>query len=99
MSDTHCKIRETLLIKDLKPSLNENVSSKKLYLFRYHALLRLRCKFRSPPNMLGVSSTGTAPLTRELQDSDKALILSSFNYWRQHKRLQLSFLQQLITLY
>ena len=46
MSDTHCKIRETLLIKDLKPSLNENVSSKKLYLFRYHALLRLRCRFR-----------------------------------------------------
>ena len=49
--------------------------------------------------VLGVSSTGTAPLTRVLQDSDKALILSSFNSWRQDKRLQLSFLQQLITLY
>ena len=32
-SDTHCKIKETLLIRDLQPSLNENVSSEKLYLF------------------------------------------------------------------
>ena len=24
-SDVHCKIKETLLIKDLKPALNENV--------------------------------------------------------------------------
>ena len=31
-SDTHCKIKETLLIRDLEPSLNENVSSKKPYL-------------------------------------------------------------------
>jgi len=31
--DTHCEIKETLLIRDLQPSLNENVSSEKLYLF------------------------------------------------------------------
>ena len=36
-SDTHCKIKETLLIRDLQPSLNENVSSEKLYLFSLHA--------------------------------------------------------------
>ena len=28
-SDVHCKIKETLLIKDLKPALNENVGSEK----------------------------------------------------------------------
>ena len=32
-SYVHCKIKETLLIKDLKPALNENVGSEKL--FRY----------------------------------------------------------------
>jgi len=32
-SDTHCKIKETLLIRDLQPSLTENVSSEKLYVF------------------------------------------------------------------
>ena len=31
-SDTYCKIKETLLIRNLQPSLNENVSSGKLYL-------------------------------------------------------------------
>ena len=31
-SDTHCKIKETLLIRELKPTLNDNVSSEKLYL-------------------------------------------------------------------
>ena len=31
-SDIHCKIKETLLIKDLKPTLNEYVSSEKLCL-------------------------------------------------------------------
>ena len=30
LSDTHCKIKVTLLIKDLKPTLNEYVSSEKL---------------------------------------------------------------------
>ena len=31
-SDIHCKIKETLLIRDLKPALNENVSyGKPLY--------------------------------------------------------------------
>ena len=30
---THCKIKETLLIRDLEPSLNENVSGEKLYLY------------------------------------------------------------------
>ena len=31
-SDRHCKIKETLLIRDLKPALNENVGSEKLLL-------------------------------------------------------------------
>ena len=34
-SDTHCKIKETLLIRDLKPTLNENLSSEKLYLYQF----------------------------------------------------------------
>ena len=29
-SDMHCKIKESLLICDLKPALNENVGSEKL---------------------------------------------------------------------
>ena len=32
-SDIHCKIKETLLIQELKPTLNDNVSSEKLYLY------------------------------------------------------------------
>ena len=32
-SDIHCKIKETLLIRDVKPTLNENVSSEKLLLY------------------------------------------------------------------
>ena len=32
-SDTHCKIKETLLIQKLKPTLNDNVSCEKLYLY------------------------------------------------------------------
>ena len=32
-SDTHCKIKETLVIEELKPTLNDNVSSEKLYLY------------------------------------------------------------------
>ena len=34
-SDNHCKIKETLLIQELKPTLNEDVhvSSEKLYLY------------------------------------------------------------------
>ena len=32
-SDTHCKIKETLLIRELKPTLNDNVSSEKLFLY------------------------------------------------------------------
>ena len=32
-SDIHCKIKETLLIRDLKPALNENVGNKKLLLY------------------------------------------------------------------
>ena len=32
-SDTHCKIKETLLIQELKTTLNETVSSDKLYLY------------------------------------------------------------------
>ena len=48
MSETHCKIRDPLLIKDLKPSLNENVSSKKLYLFRYHAFIKIKMQISLP---------------------------------------------------
>ena len=32
-SDVHCKIKETLLIKDLTLALNENVGSEKLFLY------------------------------------------------------------------
>ena len=32
-SDTHCKIKKTLLIQELKPTLNDTVSSEKLYLY------------------------------------------------------------------
>ena len=32
-SDLQCKIKETLLISELEPSLNENVGSEKLFLF------------------------------------------------------------------
>ena len=32
-SDIHCRIKESSLIKDLKPSLNENVGSEKLFLY------------------------------------------------------------------
>ena len=32
-SDTHCKIKETLLIQELKPTLNDTVSSEKRYLY------------------------------------------------------------------
>ena len=30
--DIHCKIKETLLIRELKPALNENIGSEKLLL-------------------------------------------------------------------
>ena len=32
-SDTHCKIKETLFIRDLKPALNGNVGSEKRLLY------------------------------------------------------------------
>ena len=32
-SDLHCKIKETLLIRELQPALNENVGSEKLFLY------------------------------------------------------------------
>ena len=32
-SDLQCKIKETLLISELKPTLNENVGSEKLFLY------------------------------------------------------------------
>ena len=32
-SDIHCRIKESLLIMDLKPCLKENVASKKLFLY------------------------------------------------------------------
>ena len=34
--DFHCKIKETLLIQELQPSLNVNVSSEKLMLTNYN---------------------------------------------------------------
>ena len=33
LSDIHCRIKESLLIKDLKPPLNENVGSEKHFLY------------------------------------------------------------------
>ena len=41
-SDLLCKIKETLLIRDLKPALNENVGIEKLWLYytvRFHCYL------------------------------------------------------------
>ena len=35
-SDIHCRIKESLLIKDLKPSLNENVGSETVSLLAFH---------------------------------------------------------------
>jgi len=32
-SDLHCNIKETLLIRELQPALNENVGSEKLFLY------------------------------------------------------------------
>ena len=32
-SDVQCEIKETLLIIELKPSLNKNVGSEKLFLY------------------------------------------------------------------
>ena len=32
-SDSHCKIKDTLIIEELKPTLNDNVSGEKLYLY------------------------------------------------------------------
>ena len=32
-SDVHCKIKESLLIKDLKSALNEDVGSEELFLY------------------------------------------------------------------
>ena len=40
-SDMHCKIKESLLIRDLKSTLNENVGSEKLYLYYQHILVVL----------------------------------------------------------
>ena len=34
LSDTHSKIKETLLFRELKPSLHDNVSCEKLYLYQ-----------------------------------------------------------------
>ena len=34
-SDTHCKMKETLLIQELKPTLNDTVSCEKLYLYQF----------------------------------------------------------------
>jgi len=34
-SDTHCKIKETLIIRELRPTLSDNVSREKLYIYIY----------------------------------------------------------------
>ena len=34
-SDTHCKVKETLLIQELKPTLNDTVSSEELCLYLF----------------------------------------------------------------
>ena len=41
-SDTHCKIKETLLIKDLNPPLNENVSSENFYVFKFVCFINMQ---------------------------------------------------------
>ena len=33
--DLQCKIKETLLIRDLKPALNENIGSENLFLYKF----------------------------------------------------------------
>ena len=43
-SDTHCKIKETLLIRVLQPSLNENVNSENFTFYSLHAFPFI-CKF------------------------------------------------------
>jgi len=43
-SEAHCKIKETLLIRDLQPSLNENVSGENLTFYSLHAFPFI-CKF------------------------------------------------------
>ena len=40
-SDMHCKIKESLLFRDLKPALNENVGSEK----RYRSVLSVHACF------------------------------------------------------
>ena len=45
-SDTHCKIKDTLLIRDLKPALDENKSSEKLFL--YHDFMQIFSSVTKP---------------------------------------------------
>ena len=35
LSGIHCKIKETLLNRDLKPALNENIGSERLFLYKH----------------------------------------------------------------
>ena len=44
-SDIHCKIKETLLIRDLKPALNENVGSEKLCTFFFYVQIVISLYF------------------------------------------------------
>ena len=46
-SDMHCKINESLFIRDLKPALNENVCSEKLYLHSSSYNQRISCCLNS----------------------------------------------------
>ena len=32
-SDTHCKIKEALIVRELRPTLSDNVSREKLYIY------------------------------------------------------------------
>ena len=43
-SGTHCKLKETLLIQELKPTLNDTVSSEKLFMYQFASFI---CKFFS----------------------------------------------------
>ena len=41
-SDIHCKIKETLPVRELKPTLDYTVSSKKIYLYEFKFMINHR---------------------------------------------------------
>ena len=60
-SDLHCKIKETLLIRELQPALNENVGSEKLFLYKLgfvcfaDFILKSVCLYNISFSLLGTS--------------------------------------------